>query len=207
MLLEIGGEAYAVAVEKERIVRDASFFPVNERIGPFDVRPMTLRHYLMLRAMRSPLLGKALPSTNDLAAFLWVVSPDFSLCVKARNKFLKKCRRSFVSTRFFRQKKLKVAAEIINAARAYVDEAFQDAPPQTQTATFDKEYYSDAAAICARFARVFGWDDEAILDKPLKRLFQYLKEHRVHEAAEVGQSDKVILFNPSDSLLTPKEAQ
>src|SRR5690242_17192433 len=89
--------AYAEAVEKEQIIRDAAFLPVNESIGGFLVRPLTLQHLLVLRAMRCPFLRSAIPAPLELAAFLWLLSPEFSPASDARVAFLHRC--SFVPPR------------------------------------------------------------------------------------------------------------
>ena len=53
-VLEIPG--YREAVARERLARDASFMPVTETVAGFELVPMTLRQYLILSLMRSPLL-------------------------------------------------------------------------------------------------------------------------------------------------------
>ncbi len=190
---------YLEAVEKERVNRDASFMPINERIERFEVRPMSLRHFLILRTIGSPLLGGRIPTHLEVAAFLWVLSPDYSRCPKQRNKFMAKCRKAFVPGRFFKKRKLQTAVSVINAAHKYVDETFADKPASQRGAKIEKEFYSDAAAVCARFAREYGWDDEATLDKPMKRIFQYFKEQEAHRCYKAGT--KPVLFNPSEKYL------
>lgn len=187
---------YLEAVEKERVNRDASFMQINEWIGRFEVMPMTLRHYLILRTIGSPLLSGGTPTPLDVARFLWVLQPNYSTSPKARDKFLRKCRREFIPQWFNRQRKLNIAAEIIGAARRYVGEAFDDAAPPKKTAIIEKEYFSDAASICAQFAREYGWDDDVVLNKPIKRIFQYFKEQKQHR-----EGSKAILFNKSEKFL------
>jgi hypothetical protein len=205
-VLEIPG--YAEAVVKERVIRDASFLGITESVGPFEVVPMTLRHYLVLRAMRSPLLGKETPSPDDLASFLWLLSPQYTPAggrVKAR--FVRACRKSFYPPRYLPlvntarararhqrkcDAKLAVAAEIITKARTYVDESMQDRPPVQSTVGFQAEHISDGAYFCALFGREYGWTQEETLNTPLKRVFQYCTEQKIHHGS------KVPLCNPSD---------
>jgi len=192
---------YAEAVAREQMVRDASFLPVNEKIGEFEVLPMTLRHYLILRMMRSPLLTGGMPGPVELTQFLWVLSPRYT----PRNglgrwMFFRRCRK-FIPASFpgdsprakaKRQKAVLRAAQIINESVAYINDALQDRQPSSGGGGPCKSYFSDAAGTCALFAREFGWDDEATLQKPMKRLLQYMKE------MSVSRGSKIPLCNPSD---------
>ncbi len=207
-LLEIPG--YAVAVLKERVIRDAAFLGITESVGPFEIVPLTLRHWLILRMMHSPFLTKETPSPIDLLNFLWLLSPDFSPTnQKAKRQFARRCRRIFfpprylalVNTRFARawyevkrEKRLTAAAEIIDAARAYVEESLQDRPPAPKAFGFDADYYSDAAFFCALFGREYGWRMDEILNLPTKVIFQLVNEIRQ------SRGSKTPLCNPSDRI-------
>ena len=205
---------YAQAVEREALIRNAAFLPVNESIGGFEVMPMTLRHLVALRVARSPLLGGTLPAPVDLAAFLWLLSPEFTLGEsRARTRLLAQCRREFMpvckpwlrtslAMTIWERKEIDRighAAQLIDAARGYVEEAFQDAPPPAKPTPGQKSYYCDAISICALFGREFGWSEAQTMALPLKRLFQYLK---------VMQRDgNQPLYNPSDSVVAKWQAE
>jgi hypothetical protein len=217
-LLAIPG--YAEALIRERVVRDAAFLGITESVGPFEVVPMTLRHWMLLRTMGNPVVrqgeGAPLPAPEQLRDFLWVVNPRFNpsaLETKqqrwAKMAFRRRCRKVFYPPRYLAlwdtakararherrcKRKLEVAAAIIDAAKAYVAETMQDRPPQQATIRFDPDYYSDAAFFCARFGREYGWSQEETLNTPLKRIWQYLNEmKRYHDS-------KTPLCNPSDSV-------
>lgn len=205
--IEIPGLADAVA--HERLVRDAAFLPIRENIAGYEVLPMTVRHIAILSMANSPLLYGAIPSPAQLAQFLWAVSPQFSPdnVGAARRGFITRCREftpATAPTFFFKlrkrswelanAKKLKRAAEIIDACHKYVFEALQDKPPRARKVGVEPDYYSDACWFCATLAREFGWSEEAILNMPLKRVFQYINLiRRFHDP-------KALLFNPSESV-------
>lgn len=203
--LEIPGVAEMVV--NERRERDAAFMPVTESIGPFEAIPLTLFHVLLLRLMDSPLLGSAAPTTVDLAAFLWVVSPDYAPKASFRRwLFMRRCRKAFVppeSPRLFKKWRTRSfekryaatitrADAIIKAVRAYVDNSFADKSPSKANGGYKPDYYSDAASVCGLFAREYGWTDEDTIHKPLKMLLQFMKE--IHHHAD----PKAVMFNESD---------
>jgi len=207
-ILDIPG--YAEAVYKERVVRDAAFLSITESIGRFEVVPMTLHLYLALRVMRHPLLGRDTPSPEELTAFLWLLSPGFKpRSIIAKALFAWKCRREFYppaylplwNTRRARERHAKrcdakalVAAKLLAQAREYVDETFQDIPPRHKSGGFDAEYLSDGAHFCASLGREYGWSQAETLGTPMKRIFQYANEMKLHHGS------KVPLCNPSDKV-------
>jgi hypothetical protein len=185
MIVQIPG--YREAVERETLVRDASFLDLDERIGPFDAVPLTLRHYLILRLSKSPLLSGATPSPDQLAAFLWVVSPGYRPDgLWARGQFLRRVRKVI--------RHLSDAAAVVDAARSYVAEAWMDSSGGESRTVDSAAYYSDAAGLCSLFAREFGWSVEYTMARPLKQLFQMLK------AVKTWHNRKTVLFNPSDKI-------
>lgn len=206
--LEVTPEV-ADAIAHERLVRDVAFLPVTESIAGFEVLPINLEHLILLQLAGSPLLSGKLPSPAQLAQFLWVLNPAYHpQGGAARKRFLRQCRQfmprpaPFFNFWIFRKrwlqqnaKHLARAAAVIDAAHAYVFEAFQDRPAHNKAAESRPEYYSDACYFCALFGREFGWTQAETLRTPLKRIFQYLKEIRQHYKPDAP------LFNPSDKLL------
>jgi len=179
-------DRYAAAVEHERAVRDGAFLPVAETVAGFLVVPMSLRQFLVLRALRSPCLEYDQPvSLADAAGFLWLLNPDYSLKPRKRRKFLRVCR--WIDLEY-----------TVNAIREYVRETFQDRPPRQDGNS--KQFFSDGCSICAMLAREYGWPEDDILDLPLKRLFQYLNECAAMNAARAGHN--ALLGNPSDKVLS-----
>ncbi len=200
---------YAKSVIKERTVRDASFLGITESIGPFEVLPLTLRHYIVLRLVGNPLIRGGTPSPNDVKNLLWLLSPNYTTSGPSRKRFDRRCRRLFYPPRFMalfntrfsrawyemrRTRQLERAARIIDTIRAFVAESMQDRPPTQQTTVYEIDYYSDGAYFCALFGAEFGWSEAQTLDMPLKRLFQYLNVMKVRSGSNIP------LCNPSDSV-------
>ncbi|MDB6022933.1 MAG: hypothetical protein JWQ04_2790 [Pedosphaera sp.] len=200
----------ADAVAHERLVRDVSFLPVTESIAGFEVLPMTVQHYVTLSVARSPLLYDLLPAPGELAQFLWTLSPDYHPGDAARRRFLRRCQ-SFIPRaapllpfRWCRariqkhnERALHRAAEVIDAARRYKFETFQDRPARKQrgpAGASEPDYFSDACWFCATLGREYGYRQAEVLGMPLKRVFQYIKEIRRHH------NPKAPLFNPSDKV-------
>lgn len=203
------------AVQKERLIRDVSYLPVIEHICGFEVSPLTLTHYITLKTIESPFLPPfATPDPEDLARFLWLLNPRFSLDAKERKKFMKRCRvfmpppaPLFNGRRAIQRWKNKSAvalarmAETVIAARAFIREAMQDQPGSSggNGVIQRPEFYSDATSICAQLAREYGWSEDSILAMPTKRLFQYIKEIRDEDYSKAGQCAP--LGNSSDKIM------
>src|SRR5436190_22202349 len=97
-LLDIPG--FAEAVIKERLVRNASFIGITESLGTFEVVPLTLRHWIILRLVRNPLVTSGTPSPDDIVNFLWLLSAGFSATRKsAKRRFERRCRKLFFPPR------------------------------------------------------------------------------------------------------------
>jgi hypothetical protein len=206
MSISIGNvPGYAEAVAKEGLVRDASFLPINEDIAGYEVRPMSLRHFLILCVAYNPIIVYSVPNYEELSAFLWLLSPQYNASGVGKERFLRRCRRDFVAgprSRIFRKqwrrdcrRKTERFARLIEAAHSFVREAMQDRPPVSRGSLREKTYYSQATSICATMMERFHLHEQYVLDMPLKRIFQYLKY--VH--AVEGRLD--FLANPSDQVV------
>jgi hypothetical protein len=195
---------YRDAVEKEQAVRDAAFLPVCESIAGFDVQPLTLLDYIVLRRIKSPLIADLKTSPEQLAQFLWRLNPDYQPTpCRAKKKFMRRCRQFFPPDRRWfltkRRWRRKVREQYYNfsatlkAAREFMAETMMDRPAikSSMVGQDEPEYFSDAASLCALFAREYKWAEEQTLSRPLKRIFQYLNEIKRHNGSKV-------LFNPSD---------
>lgn len=210
------------AVEHERLVQDAAFlhsarFPFNESIAGYPAAPLSLFHCNVLRMMGSPFLSPfKTPGPGELAAFLWVVHPEFipghgKAAVRRRNAFFKTCRKfvqpaqPVLGTTWAMQRWEKRAGEALDiftrtltAAREYVAEAMQDKPVANGEAG-GPDYYSDFCHIAAALMRNYpGMDYERIQFMPAKVVYQFLKEIRERSAAEVGEP--ALLWNASDDI-------
>lgn len=183
-------EEYQRLLDDERLARDAAFLPIyEEQIAGWTVRQLTLRHLLILRMCKHPLLFWGPVDAPRLAAFLWLLSPGYKPAGGFRRwLFLQRCRRAFLPATN-RRKVLRLQITVA-AAREWLGEQLADRVPARSGAKDGPSYYSDVAELCATMAREFGWDDDRTLDKPIRRLQQY---NRI-AARQAG----IPLFNPSD---------
>ena len=163
------------AIEAEQHIRDTSFLPLPESVCGFDVKPLTLRHVLMLGAVGSPFMRGGHPMPHDIGAFLIVVG-DW----KGFKRWC--CLRKLGRVAF---------RDAVESVDSFVKESFQDSPGGSGVEGVS--YYSFAASIVDLFGREYGWRETDILDAPVKRLFQYLK-------AISRRSGETVLFNPSDRI-------
>jgi hypothetical protein len=202
-ILDIPG--YASAIVRERFVRDAAFLGVTETVAGFELRPMTLRHLLLLRVVNSPLLRDETPSPIELAQFFWMTSAEYSLDDAARERFIKRCLKftppapQYFETRRWRRRFNRAMfemAEALAAARAYIAEAMMDRPASQPSIGYTPEYYSSVAWWVGLFEH--RYTAEQILDMPLKVLYQYLNE--IKDRASAGSKKKPVFCNPSDKV-------
>jgi len=198
--------AYRDAVGREGFVREAAFQEVTENVAGFECRPLRLRDYLALRATQHPLLIGGEVSPGQLLGFLWLLSPGYDpSAARLRKKFYRRSglvppKKPLLRLpglmRLWRWRTLSVlerAGEVLSAARAYIDEALQDWPGSTMQGQ-DAVYYGEGVAICARLGREYGWAEDLVLDLPMKRVLQYVKE--------IVSLDRgpAALANPSDQV-------
>lgn len=200
---------YAEAVLAERLSRTAAFLIDAETVGPFSVQPFRFRHYQILLLAGNPLVTEGTPSDDQLAQFLWLISPGYGHSRTFRRwRFLRRCRLMFClpfppllkSNRALKRweaecnRKLKVAQTLIGAARTYVDDALMDLAGGT--GKYRRQYYSDIAAVCGSMARAFNgmFSEEEILEMPMKKLLQYLND------AKRADDPQCPLYNRSDDI-------
>ena len=183
--LEIDG--FAEAVYQERLVRDSAFLRLSETVCGFELRPMTLRDYAVLRMAGNPLLGDALPAPEELAQFLWILSVSYS---KSR------LRRILFSIRVNKACATPLqAARLIDSCREYRQEAMQDAPALAGCKGYSPSYYSDCAYWCGILGREYGYSMDEVLDIPLKILFQLpgeMKDHHNSKSPRCNPSDRIL---------------
>lgn len=207
-MLDVPG--YAEALLRENLLRTAAFVMPVERIHGFVVQPMTLRQHAELKLARSPYLAPTrTPTPAETVQFLWRLAPQFTREQgRAWRAFKKKLKNIFPpAPRFWRaadnnhQRDFAAIlqhAQLVTAIREYMTEVMFDRPPAS-SANSAPDYFSDECAVCARLARAYGWRESDIMDLPLKRIFQYLKECRENDYHAVGM--QAVMHNPSDKVL------
>src|SRR5687768_11564646 len=85
------GRAMARAAQLEDFLHDLPFLATLENIRGVSVRQLTARMCGLLLFVRSPFLYKgAVRRPQDVAQFLWIVSPDYKPDQKAADRYMKK---------------------------------------------------------------------------------------------------------------------
>jgi len=110
--------------------------------------------------------------------FLWICSPAYRPGAYWRQLW------------FFARNFRAINPATAPAILEYLDAAFMDAPPTSGKSSDRRSYYAGITAICDFFALEYGWDDAAIMAKPIARLFQY------YNCIRSRTESKPILFNP-----------
>ena len=199
---------YREAVQRERFVRDTAFMPVTETVAGFELRPLSLRDWMLLRISRNALVTGDTPTPRDLSRFLWLLSPGYGPhAFLAYWRFARRCRcftppaPPLLATgkRMMRWHGRTLAAvtagaEVVSAVRAYLKETLQDAP-RGGSGGCHTQYWGDGCEITGALANAYGWGEDYIMDMPLKRVFQHLKRIQAHQEGE-----RAPMFNPSDDV-------
>ncbi len=172
---------YREACAAEQANRNLATLPFVIPLCGIDVRQLTPQHVVLLNYCRNAFIeGGRAPQPEDIAFFLWVISPEYSLERKKRDKFI---RRNVAKLRY---------RESIIAINEYLAQAFQDAPG---AGTADgPQYIAPVVYLVDLFASQYGWDDRKTLETPLAALFQYMR------AIRLRTNPKAIMFNRSDAL-------
>ena len=203
-------EGYAEAVSREAIIRDSAFLGQPETVAGFELRQMLLKDYLLLRLMACPLLWGGAPSPKQLNQFLWVMSTSYPDNMAMFNR---RCVSTFYPPdpplfhfswlmkrwKYRHTCALGRAAEVIQAVQEYIAETLQDKPQKPKKPGNGKVYYSSAAYWCATMAREYGYSLEAVMNMPLKIIFQLMNEIRESKGLEV--------CNPSDAIVAEARAR
>lgn len=169
--------AIARAKRIEEKLRERAFLPVGEEINGVEVLQFSLRHCILCFKMRSPFFYGGQIEIGDVGLFLWTVSPNYSATDNdKRSAFLSQLLRHPRWHLFYR------------AIHRYLERAFMDRPPTIESGKVIAASY--AASMIHKIASAYHWDDESILDKPIARLFQYIKW------IEVAQNPSTPQFNP-----------
>lgn len=196
---EAVNRAIAEAIQRQRIVRSAAFFPITETVAGYELLPMTVAHYSLLVIAGNPLLYGGTPSPVQLAQFLLILAPDCQPgCADGfRRRFLRRCRKDFIPSAtaqpfFFKQRKLAKnfrkmarAAEIISSIRGYVTEMMTDRPVKYAGGS-QEEICCDAAWFCAVLGREYGYGRDFVLTMPIKQVFQFVNEIVTHHNPKAG---------------------
>ena len=173
---------YTEEVNKEQANRESAFLAVTPPICGLPIVHLSLRHWMQLIGCGNRFIRGERPEPQDVAMFLWFLSPDYSCDATARAKFIAERVRPL---------------DFLTATReiyAYLRRVFQDIPHGDGTG--GKSYTAAVASIVDLLASEYGWTDEHILTLPLARVFQYLRR------IEKRLDPKAMQFNRSERLIS-----
>jgi hypothetical protein len=164
------------AVERENNLRDAAFLNLPTSIQGRLILPMSLRHWVILNGIDSPLLWGGVPGLEQLVQFLWVLNPKF------------KAGRSFSRGRFIASCRSLLYGQAVLECRKYADETFMDSPPSKEGR--DVPSYSFAASVIYCLASEYRMSKEEALNTPLRQTFQLMKIVRMRNEEANGESPR-----------------
>ncbi len=174
---------YADALAKESQLRDLTFLNYPLPLCGVKVRQFTPRHLILLEHCDNAFICGRAPDLEDILVFMWIVSTDYCLDQTARDAWLKSWMKNAADLK------------VVPAIKEYLDAAFYDSPAMGG-GVHGKSYTASIAVVVDIIAVEYGWDDESILEKPLARIFQYLRR------IERRKNPKAIQFNRSDKAIS-----
>lgn len=174
------------AIEREARVRASACWPdyTTELCG-VPVRLMTLRDLMFLDLASNPFICGGVPTGEDIAQFLWIISPEFGAL---RDRFGHRVgwREKWAKRRHTRSLRDIPTGEAIEAIQAYLEEIFLDSPPSVSSVDSEAPVMHFSASLVSSIAIAFSWSREAIERLPIPLIYQYVRYVRDHEAARAG---------------------
>lgn len=165
--------------------RESAFKGTLFDICGLKVRQMTVRDFLILDVLHSPLItNQGTPSLSDLAQFLWIISPEIELWNNEtgwRFDWLPFVRRICAYRHGRRIRKLN-AYDATVAAYRYVSAMFQDAP--AGSAQKGESYITFLAGWCDTLRSEYKCTEDEIFAMPLPKLFGYLRAMELRKNPE-----------------------
>jgi len=160
------------AIDQAESWQAESWLNLTTEISGVEVRQMTLNHFFLLDGIESPFLKNRSFTPGDLGVFLWILSPDYKPCDKARNQFIK----SIVNVNI---------AEAVNDISDYLTATFQDAETSEDNS---KKYANFIAYMVDMFAREYGWQTDYILNLPMRQIYQLATAIGERYAKQAGEN-------------------
>ncbi len=146
----------AAAKKRDSEGKDGAFLAYDEeRIGEFPAVLLTPKRYLLLSSVGA--FGGAEAESIIVLRFLWIVSPDFKPSRIAAKWFLWKHRKTD-------------PAELLPEIQKYMARTFSNMPG----AKSQSEGSAWVASMVDLLASEYGWTEDAVLNCPLRRIFQYV---------------------------------
>jgi hypothetical protein len=136
--------------------------------------------FVQLCAHHSPFLVGGRVGPEHVAQILWRLSAEYD--TRTTNPDARKQYIETIADLPFHSS--------VRAITRFIDRMLTDKPPAPAGPSDSKPDTSFAASIIHALAKTYGWTDDAILDLPMPRIFQYLRKIR-----RDGDPD-IAYFNP-----------
>lgn len=172
------------ALEREVHTREGAFTLDRHEIMGIWVRPLTLRMHATLKRTRNLLIGGGF-STEDVIRFLVICHIDSYAWTKESHEAIRKEVTAAVAKITVEER----LAELRDACVEYINCAFLDSHfsiSKMKDSAPDDLNVSWTASIIHLIANKYGWLDETILDLPLSRVWQYIKQIQFEGAKRAG---------------------
>jgi hypothetical protein len=130
---------------------------LNATIDGIEIRQMTLKDYFILQGLECPVLSGQEFTPVQLGIFLWILSPSFKACSKARDEFCKKVYGVHLPT-------------AVKEVEDYLQATFVDA--DTASEEKKKTYTTFLAHQIDVYGREYGWTIDQTMNLPLRQIFQ-----------------------------------
>lgn len=160
------------AIEQAETWQAESWLNLTTEISGVEVEHMTLKHFLLLDGVGSPFIKNTSFSPTDIGLFLWILSPKYSMCPKARQVFIEE----------IFDLNIGLAVEGITE---YLTLTFQDAE---STDSKDKKYANFVAYMVDLFGREYGWNIKYILNLPMRQIYQLSTAIGERYAKQAGEN-------------------
>jgi len=151
-------ESIRDALAKADTYQLESWLDMPHFICGIEIKQMTIQHYYMLSGIDSPFLTGENYYPGDIGIFLWLLSPEYKICQKAKKAFAKKI------------KDIKIA-QAETEINKYLEITFNDLDT-LQEENNDKKYAGYLAYQIDLYAKEYGWSIDEILKIPLRQCFQ-----------------------------------
>lgn len=172
---------YAEACRREQENRNLAATLSTLPLCGIPAAQLTPAHLTLLSLCRNAFIEGREPHPEDVAMFLWFVSPEYCTDTRKRDRFV----RRNVGKLPFR----KSVAEIDE----YLERTFQDSPPRSGNDE-GPQYVAPVVYLVDLFAHQYGWSAQEVMNTPLAFLFQCM--NAMKQRLKPGAP----LFNPSDAL-------
>ena len=160
------------AIDQAESWQAESWLNLTTEICGVEVNHMTLHHFLLLDGISSPFVKNKSFSPVDVGLFLWVISPKYSQCKKARQSFIEEVFDLNIG----------LAVEGITE---YLTLTFQDAE---STDSESKKYANFVAYMVDLFGREYGWNIKYVLNLPMRQIYQLSTAIGERYAKQAGEN-------------------